>query len=300
MHHPVLLKEALEGLNIKQGGFYIDATAGEGGHLIEIANRGGKVLGIDLDEDQIINLKHVILERTKRAIESNKKDPVSRSKTHHSLQDDIILVQGNFAEIEKIARENNFVPADGILFDLGLSMRQLENSGRGFSYKKIVEPLDMRMNTNSITTVIRLVNEISEDELYELLARYGEDPNSHVIAQTIVKSRSKKPVHSVKDLTDIIDITLGRKDIKTYARIFQALRIAANSELDNLREGLTGGLKVLNKHGRIVVIAFHSVEDRVVKQFIHKHNLKQINKKVKAGRSTASFERSAKLRIIEI
>ncbi|MBI4008898.1 16S rRNA (cytosine(1402)-N(4))-methyltransferase RsmH [Candidatus Roizmanbacteria bacterium] len=275
MHHPVLLKEVIEGLNIKPNGLYIDATAGEGGHMVEIAKRGGKVLGIDCDYEQI---KRLTLN-------------VQRYKN-------IRIVQGNFAYIEKIAKENNFFLVDGILFDLGLSMNQLENSRRGFSYKKMDEPLDMRIDTTLSATASNVVNELDQQVLYEILSRYGEEINSLIISKEIVKRRQKKKIQTVVDLITTINKALGYKKNETHARIFQALRIAVNDELENLKKGLDGSLKILKNGGRIVVISFHSLEDRIVKQFIRNKKLRQINKKIIISINQFTFERSAKLRII--
>ncbi len=276
MHTPVLLHEAMEGLNIKSDGVYIDATVGEGGHIEEIAKRGGQVLGIDLDINQIQNLK-------------------SKVKNFENIK----LMQGSFAEIEKIAKENGFYPVDGILFDLGLSMFQIENSGRGFSFKKGDEPLDMRLDPKLTTTAEEIVNTSDETKIYDLFARYSEDRHSAAIAHAIIGQRRLKPITRVRELKTVIDQVVGQEDRRTYARIFQALRIAVNDELENIKKGLGGALALLKTKGRLVVITFHSLEDRIVKQFIAKNGLRQINKKVTAANTKSSFERSAKLRIIE-
>lgn len=280
MHHPVLLQESIEGLNVKPNGLYVDATVGEGGHMIEISKRGGKVLGIDLDASQIKNLT-----------------PIKSGKN-------FIFVQGNFADIERIAKDNDFYPVDGILFDLGLSMGQIEKSGRGFSYKRLDEPLDMRVDTtlattakSNLATASKVVNSLDQKNLYEILARYGEEINSLAISQAIVRARTIRPIIKVRDLVSVIDKVLGKKDNKTYARVFQALRIAVNDELENLKKGLKGAVKILKKEGRIVVTSFHSLEDRIVKQFIRQNKLKQLNKKVITSKRGFEFERSAKLRI---
>ncbi len=275
MHTAVLLQEAVEGLNIKKGGLYIDATVGEAGHSLEILKRGGKVLGIDLDSEQVKSLKLKV-------------------KGYKNFK----IVQGNFAEIETISKKNGFFPVDGVLFDLGLSMKQINQSGRGFSFKKPNEPLDMRISLDREQTAADIVNSYSEKELYEILARYSEELNSRPIAQAIVFQRRLKKIRTVVDLLTIIKRTLKREDEKTYRRIFQALRIAVNQELENLKQGLKGSLKILKKDGRIAVISFHSLEDRVVKNFIKKEELCQVNKKIITGRGENRFERSAKLRII--
>lgn len=286
MHTPVLLKEALDGLNIKKNGLYIDATSGEGGHLMEIAVRGGKILAVDGDGEQINNLKL-------KLFAGSRQTPAGIKNLAG-----IKLVKGNFADIETIARSNKFCPVDGILFDLGLSMTQIQSSGRGFSYKNLQEPLDMRLDTESDTTALNIINSFSQDELYEIFAHYGEEINSLAISKALVRTRSLNKIGKVGDLIRVIDRVLGFKDKKTYARIFQALRIAVNDETENLKLALEGCLKILKDKGRIVVISFHSLEDRIVKQFINQHRLTQLNKKVTRSKRDFTFERSAKLRII--
>ncbi len=273
MHRPVLLQQAIENLNIKPDGLYIDATFGEGGHTQEILKRGGRVLGIDIDVNQVQN---------------------SKFKTQN-----LKLVHGNFKEIEKIAKENNFYPADGILIDLGLSMKQVNGSGRGFSYKNLNDTLDMRINLDQEKTAADIVNRLSEENLYDILASYSEDINSKEIAKEIVFSRKHQRIQNVKDILAIIDNVIGQKDEKTYRRVFQALRIATNDEFENLNCGLAGAVATLKKGGRLVVITFHSLEDRIVKNFVRKNNFFFVNKKVIKAGSGFHFERSAKMRVIE-
>jgi len=274
MHTPVLLQEAVNGLKVKKNGLYIDATFGEGGHAREILKQGGKVLGIDLDINQIRNSIPIISGRNLK------------------------LVQGNFANIEEIAKENDFFRVDGILFDLGLSMNQIDSSGKGFSYRRINEPLDMRIDPNLEETAEDLVNSYSEDQLYEIFAKFSEELNSRAIAGAIVFTRRIKKIRKVGDLLTVIKKTVKINEEQASKRIFQALRIKVNNELENLKQGLKGSLKILQQEGRIVVISFHSLEDRIVKNFIRDNQLDQINKKVIIGDQNISFERSAKLRII--
>ncbi|MBI4226236.1 16S rRNA (cytosine(1402)-N(4))-methyltransferase RsmH [Candidatus Roizmanbacteria bacterium] len=309
MHTPVLLKEAIEGLNVRQNGLYIDATVGEGGHLFEITKRGGKALGIDWDEKQI-NRLNVILGRSESddsriVVNNNDSGQVFRQAqdTEQSrsagMTNNIILVQGNFADIEEIAKKNKFYPVDGVIFDLGLSMGQIDNSKRGFSYNNLAERLDMRLDSRLKTTAADLINSLNQDQIYEILARYGEEINSLAISRALVRARSLKKIKTVGDVVKIIDRAIEKKDKRTYARVFQALRIAVNNELKNLKKGLEGTLKITKKDGRIVVISFHSLEDRIVKQFIKQNNLRQMHKKVIKSNYEKVFERSAKLRIIE-
>lgn len=276
MHTPVLLQLAVQGLNIQENGLYIDATAGEGGHLGEIAKNKVRVLALDWDKDQINNLKQKL-----------------------NTQKNIVFAQGNFAQIEKIAQENNFFPVEGVIFDFGLSYRQIKHSGRGFSFQADEESLDMRLDLKEDVTAADLLNKLGEKELYTIFARYSEDVNSQIIAHEIVRQRRQQKIIRVRELKQAIDLALGRSNDKaTYARIFQALRIAVNHELENIQSGLAAALKILKPGGRIVVITFHSLEDRLVKKFILSNKLLLINKKVQAGDQKLSFERSAKLRII--
>ncbi|MCX7955869.1 MAG: 16S rRNA (cytosine(1402)-N(4))-methyltransferase RsmH [Patescibacteria group bacterium] len=269
MHTPVLLQQAIEKLNIKPNGLYIDATFGEGGYSKEIINKGGKVLAIDLDKEQLLK------------------------KKSEFLQDKIIFLQGNFSQIEEIAKKNNFYPADGIVFDLGLSMEQIKNSSRGFSYKNEDEILDMRIDINQSLKVVDLIRKKSAEELEEIFSKYSEEINSKKIALEIKK---RKRIEKVKDLLKAIDKALGFKSEKTYSRIFQALRIAVNNEFENLKRGLKGALNIIKKEGRIVVVSFHSLEDRIVKNFVRENNLNFLEKKPIKG--VFSYERSAKLRTI--
>lgn len=272
MHTPVLLKEAIDSLDIQKDGCYIDATAGEAGHLRAILDKGGRVLAIDIDQEQVRSLK------------------MNEALKH------VTIVQGNFSEIEKIAKENHFYPVDGIIFDLGLSLRQIRLSGRGFSYEKPEEILDMRLDQDNQIPVYKLINSLSQKELYEILAANSEELNSRSISDAIVFRRLRKSFRTVKDLTDLIDQVIGRKDKKVYARVFQAFRIEVNHEFDNLKKGLVQGLNLLKPKGRMVIITFHSLEDRIVKNFIRNNYLMVLNKKAVQGKK--SFERSAKLRVI--
>jgi 16S rRNA (cytosine1402-N4)-methyltransferase len=274
MHTPVLLQSIIENLNIKPDGLYIDATFGEGGYTKEILQKGGKVLAIDWDESQV------------------------KSQRLKVKSDNLILINGNYADIEKIAKKNNFYPVDGIVFDLGLSMRQISESGRGFSFKNLDEPIDMRMSLSSTLRAEEILNLYSEDDLYHIFAKYSEDPNSKKIAQSIIQVRSKQAIKTVGDLVDCIDKANQKKDIHTYQRIFQALRVAVNDELNNLKYALRGALKIIKPTGRILVVTFHSIEDRLVKQFIKEKNL-LLQKPIKGSRRL-SYERSAKLRIISL
>jgi len=283
MHTPVLLQQAIENLNIKKDGLYIDATFGEGGYSKEILRRGGKVLGIDLDKEQLDRHSG---ERSDSRIVVLNNDSGQAGMT-------LKLIQGNFVDIERIAKENDFFPVDGVVFDLGLSMKQIEESGRGFSYNRLDESLDMRLSSDSKLTAKDLIRELREEELYEVFAKNSEEIKSKEIAYEVKK---RKRMEAVFDLIGAIDKALGFKSNSTYARIFQALRIEVNKELENLKKGLIGAISILKKNRRIVIVSFHSLEDRIVKNFVRENKLRFLKKKPIRG--MRSFERSAKLRTI--
>lgn len=277
-HIPVLLNEVIEDLAIKKGAKYIDATLGGGGHAFEIAKRGGSVLGIDQDREAISNVKSF---------------------------EKLTPVLGNFGDIGEIARENGFEKVQGILFDLGMSSFQIEGSGRGFSFMRD-EPLDMRMGQTNLTAK-EIINKWNKQELYDLFSKLGEEKFSVAISDNIVRARGIKPIETTGELVRVIEEVKNRDTIHPATRVFQALRMAVNSEIDNLKRGLDQSVDLLEPKGRILVISFHSGEDRVVKlKFLDFENRglgKVINKKP----ITASFKeektnprsRSAKLRIFE-
>ena len=273
MHTPVLLTQVIEALEVRKDGLYVDATFGEGGYSQAILNKGGKVLAVDLDENQLIG---------------------SRVNGLTGLK----LVQGNFGDIEKIARENNFFPVDGVVFDLGLSMRQISQSGRGFSFKKLNEPLDMRMNLRTEITAKYLLNHLSEGELFEVFAKNSEEINSQKIAHEVIIKRQFKKLETVGDLVNCIDKAVGKQDNNTYKRIFQALRIQVNDEFENLKRGLIGATNVIKNDGKIAIVTFHSLEDRIVKNFSKTVGIKLSDKKPIMNKRGRNFEKSAKLRLI--
>jgi len=246
IHKPVLLKEALEFLKVEKGKRFIDATVGEGGHAVAIAQRGGIVLGIDQDPEILKQAKELLGDKT-------------------------VLVQGNFREIERIARENRFTEVDGILLDLGISSWHLKESGRGFSFQKD-EPLDMRADPNLTVTAADLLNGLNKDELKELFQKYGEEERAPQLAAAVVRARSLKPFRTTADLVGVAEKVGRTKDVRRdrihpATKIFQALRIAVNDEVENLRSVLPRAFEVLGAGGRLVVVSFHSLEDREVKRF---------------------------------
>jgi len=280
MHTPVLLEQVIEAMEIKKDDLYIDATFGEGGYSRAISDRRGKVLAIDLDESQLTGSTSLPAGRQVNELTGLK------------------LVQGNFGDIEKIAKENNFFPVDGVVFDLGLSMKQINRSGRGFSFKKLNEPLDMRMNLKTEMRAKDLLNHLSEGELFDVFAKNSEEINSQKIAHEIIVKRQFKKLEIVGNLINCIDNAIGKPDNNVYKRIFQALRIQVNEEFENLKKGLIGATKIIKDDGKIAVITFHSLEDRIVKNFSKTQGIKLLNKKPIMNRRGRSFEKAAKLRLL--
>lgn len=246
-HKPVLFKETIESLNIRPDGIYIDGTAGGGGHSSAILERltTGKLLSIDQDPDAIA----VVTERLS-------KYPGS------------VIAKGNFSEMARLAAEKGITEVDGVLLDIGVSSFQLDSAERGFSYHADA-PLDMRMSKNG-TSAADLVNTLSWQQLAEIISRYGEDKSAVRIAKGIVAAREEKPIETTLELADIIresvPAAVRRAEGHPARRTFQALRIAVNGELDALKAGLSAAFDLLKPGGRLSVITFHSLEDRIVKQ----------------------------------
>lgn len=250
-HTPVLLKESIESLNIKETGFYIDCTLGEAGHSLEILKKlssDGILLSIDQDIEAINFVKNSFKDRLRKG--------------------NWYIRHGNFSHLKRIVSEFG-KKADGILMDIGLSSRQIDIEGRGFSYRNDNDPLDMRMDTNLAVTAADLLKVLNKKQLTKLFLEYGEERFSSRIAKEIKKTEIK----TVGDLTSLIykvvPATIRENNHHHPARrVFQALRIAVNDELGSLRKGLEEGYELLNSKGRLVVITFHSLEDRIVKQFM--------------------------------
>lgn len=241
-HKSVLLKEAIEALNVKKGEWFLDCTLGDGGHALEILRQGGKIVGIDVDPQA--------LKRAKERLGN------------------VVLIQGNFRDIDNLMRQTELGDQKfaGAIFDLGVSSLQLETPERGFSFAKI-GPLDMRMDPNLSVLALDFVNNLSGKELYEIFKKLGEEKYSKLVARALVRARQVKPFKTTTELAGIIVRALGgvRGRIHPATRVFQALRIAVNDELDALKEGLLKVKEKIQKNGRIVVISFHSLEDRIVK-----------------------------------
>ncbi|HUS52322.1 MAG TPA: 16S rRNA (cytosine(1402)-N(4))-methyltransferase RsmH [Candidatus Bathyarchaeia archaeon] len=260
-HKPVLLKEVLKFLEVERGEKYLDATIGEGGHTEAILKAGGIVLGIDQDPEAIV--------RTKKRLKLACPD-INRSVDDSPSASGWKIAQGNFANLEKIAKEHGFEKIRGALFDLGIASFQLAEAGRGFSFQAD-GPLDMRLDPSLGVTAADLINSLSKGNLYELFKKMADEQLAWPIADALVSARCLKSIRKTGQLADLIVKVYRRKNKKTKihpaTKVFQALRIAVNSELENLSKGLPGAEKILKPDGRLVVISFHSGEDRIVKNF---------------------------------
>lgn len=251
-HLPVMSREVIEVLAPVAGGIYVDATVGLGGHsemILEKIGQGGKVIGIDRDDNAL-------------------------ALTAERLQDSrLILKKGSFSDMESILHSQDMNAADGVLLDLGVSMMQLKDLGRGFSFHSN-ERLDMRMDSSQELSAWDVVNGYSERELVRILKEYGEEYRAMKIVRSITHERNKKSIDTCAELAEIISRSIGRHGKAHPAtKTFQALRIEVNRELDELKKGLDASLRILRKGGRLCVISYHSLEDRVVKHFI-KENAK--------------------------
>jgi len=253
-HIPALLNESIDGLNIKPDGIYVDVTFGGGGHSMEILKRltTGKLIAFDQDRDARTN------------VPSDKK---------------FLFLDQNFRFLKNNLLFNNISSIDGLIADLGVSFHQFDEPKRGFTFREDA-PLDMRMNTSGKLTASDLIKTLDEESLANIFYNYGELKNSRQIAREIVTARIIKPITSVNDIINAIDkLAPFRQEHKFYAKVFQSLRIAVNHEIDYLKEMLEQALSVLKTEGRLVVITYHSLEDRVVKNFMKAGNFQGIEKK---------------------
>ena len=276
-----MVEEVLAGLSIQAGKQYIDATLGGGGHAMEIVKRGGILLGIDADADAI--------EYARDRLKS----------------DSCTLVQGNFRNIETIAKENGFEEVSGIVMDLGVSSYQLDTADKGFSYRFLEAPLDSRFDRTKGESAAECVNHSSEEELYEVFTKFGEEERAGPIAHALIRARSVKEITTVGDIVRVVKLVAGdnKQTTGVLSRIFQALRMQVNDEVIALREGLAGAERILAPGGMFAVISFHSLEDRVVKLFMQGDGWHQITKKPTIATLSEwranSRSRSAKLRIAQ-
>ena len=301
-HIPVLLEETIEGLNIKENGIYVDGTAGGGGHSGEILKRltTGKLISIDRDPDAI----RTLTEKFKK-------------------NENAIIIKGNFGNMRDLLELRGVGRVDGVLLDIGVSSHQLDTASRGFSFHEEA-PLDMRMSQSGVTAE-ELVNTLPFEELRRIISEYGEEKFASSIAKGIVAAREQEPVTTTLQLAEIVKANVPqkvRRDGHPARKTFQAIRIAVNDELNVLSRGLNDAFTLLGKGGRLAVITFHSLEDRIVKQKMagwcqgcicpkdfpvcvcgNKPKAKLVNKKPVCANETELADnpraRSAKLRICE-
>jgi len=285
-HVPVMVEEAMDGLRVHPGGVYVDCTLGAGGHsraILERTRPDGRVLGID-------------------------RDAAALGLAQQSLADfgeRLVVAQGDFAELARICRDAGFTENDGILFDLGVSSMQLDTTERGFSFQREA-PLDMRFDTSRGPSAADIVNSYTEQEIARILWEYGEERYSRQIAHRIVRNR---PILSTLRLAEIVRQVLGsrRGRIHPATRTFMALRIAVNRELESLQMAMEQTVDLLREGGRLVVISYHSLEDRIVKQFMRSeaanHAYSLVTRKVIKPTSLECLSnprsRSARLRVAE-
>lgn len=254
MHYSVLLKESIDGLNIKDGGTYVDCTLGYAGHskVILENNKKGKLFAFDEDENAVKYSKEAL----------------------SSIGDNFTIFKKNFSNLKETLEKENILKVDGFLFDLGFSSPQIDDAKRGFSFK-LNAPLDMRMDTQNSLTAKDVVNTYSLEKLTDIFFKYAEEKYSKVIASAICKERKNKEIVTTFELVDIIQKAVGASYFyKNHPEreIFQAIRIEVNNELSVIEKALPDAIDMLSKGGRICVITFHSLEDRLVKQIFKKYS----------------------------
>ncbi len=265
-HNPVLLNECLDGLNIRPNGTYVDVTFGGGGHSSEILKRlgkDGKLIGFDQDSDALKN----------------------------DLPDERFrLVHGNFSFVANHLEYLKALPVEGLLADLGVSSHQFDEASRGFSIRS-EGPLDMRMNTAGGESAFEFVNKASKDELTKVLKEYGEVGQAGRVVSAICDKRSKSPIKTTTELVDMLGIMVPIKERNGFlAQIFQAIRIQVNGEMEVLKKLLEQCSTVIKPGGRLVVISYHSLEDRMVKNYIKTGNVEGVEDKDIFGRSNSPFK----------
>ena len=250
-HLPVMAGEVVSRLVVEENGVYLDGTLGEGGHsgvILRASPQARLVIGVDLDQRSV----------------------AVASQRLSSFGSRFLPLQGNYADMVALAAGQGVRQADGVLLDLGFSSRQVDRSGYGLSFQTD-EPLDMRYDAVQPVDASAIVNSYSEPELAGLFRRYGEEPRSRAIARAIVRERANGPINSTAALASLVERLTGRRAGRRAhpaTRVFQALRIAVNGELDNLQAGLEAAVELLRPGGRLAVISYHSLEDRIVKNFL--------------------------------
>lgn len=255
-HIPALLSETINGLAVKSNGTYVDVTFGGGGHsgaILQQLDQSGRLLSFDQDMDAY-----------KNAVECGVMNVEDKRWQ---------FVHGNFRYLKNFLRYYDAIPVDGILADLGVSFHHFDTSERGFSFR-FPGPLDMRMNQEAGKTAATIVNSYTEEQLSDIFYLYGEMKNARQIARAVVRARDKQQIERTEQLTEVLTPLCGRdKEKKDLARVFQALRIEVNDEMGALREMLVAALEVLHPGGRIAILTYHSLEDRMVKNFLRAGNI---------------------------
>jgi len=286
-HVPVLTREVIEGLQVEAGGSYIDCNVGEGGHsraILEASSPGGRLLGIDLDP---------------QALET-------AEENLRAFRDLIVLTNDNFSNLSRIAKEQELDSVDGILFDLGLSSLQLEGESRGFSFRAD-EPLDMRFDPRQEVTAWEIINHYSEKDITRIISTYGEERRADRIAREILENR---PIDTSLQFAQVVSRAIRRPWGRTHpaTRTFQAIRVEVNRELETLEIALKQAIPLLKRGGRLVIICYHSLEDRLVKNFFRQESrevksIRLINKKIISPSHeevrTNHRSRSARMRVAE-
>lgn len=265
-HVPVMLSECLEGLNIKPDGIYVDVTLGGGGHTMAIAARltTGKLYSFDQDDEALANV---------------------------TASDVLQPIKANFQNIKKFLRLYGVSKIDGLLADLGVSSHQIDTPERGFSFRFPEEKLDMRMNPDSEVTAATILNTYSEEELHKMFGIYGEIKNAKTLGLAVVRARVQKEYETIQDLLDAIGHLVPFKVRSKYmAQVFQALRIEVNQEMQVLEDMLMQSAELLKPGGRLVVMSYHSLEDRLVKNFVQKGRFKGDVEKDMYGHDIKPFD----------
>ena len=264
-HTPVMLKESIDGLAIKSAGLYVDVTYGGGGHaraILENLGTEGRLLGFDQDSDALSNLPE---------------------------DERFTFVNQNFNYLTNFLRLYKAFPVDGILADLGVSSHQLDAAERGFSIR-FDAALDLRMNRNAGLTARQVVNQYSQEELTRIFRDFGELPNAWKLALTLIEAREKQAINTTEQLKQVVErFTRKGQENKFYARVFQALRIEVNGELEALKSMLQQSIKAIKPGGRLVVMSYHSLEDRLVKHFMRSGNFDDLETKDFYGNVLAPF-----------
>jgi 16S rRNA (cytosine1402-N4)-methyltransferase len=256
LHKPVLRDEAVNALHVKNQAWYIDGTLGAGGHTIEILKRGGNVLGIDADQQML----EVACQHIEEACPSS-----------DSGRGIFIPVHGNFKDIKEIVKERDITNVQGVLLDLGISTMHYTDTQRGFSFAKREEPLDMRLDIQKQSvTAADLLNVLREDQLHALFEVAMDYRDARFFSKTVVRGREKRRMSTVGDLLDILPL---KRMNKTHpaTKVFMALRMAVNTELENIELGISGALEVLASEGVLAIITFHSTEEKLVKHILLEH-----------------------------